>query len=76
MKLYKLFFQEVKKPTLSYIDRYDKIDRETGRLSIQVSKDKDDSLHKMMKFHRDKYKHYKNLILKKYQSRVKFQARK
>jgi len=76
MKLYKEFFLEVKRPTMSYVDRNDKIDRETGRLSVQVSKDKEDALHKRMVFHRDKYKQYKKQILDKYSSRVKAQARK
>jgi len=76
MKLYKLFFQEVKRPTMSYIDRKSKIDREVGRLTHQVSKDKQDSLYKRMEFYRKKYMDYKQQILKKYQSRVKAQARK
>jgi len=76
MKLFKQFFQEVKKPTTSYVTRNKKIDREVGRLSVQVSRDKEDSLHKRMKFHRDKYKYYKQQILNKYSSKVKAQARK
>ena len=75
MKLYKIFFQEVKRPTVSYIDRQDKINRETGRLVNQVSKDKQDALHKRMEFHRQKYLHYKQQLLDKYSSRVKAQAR-
>lgn len=76
MRLFKLFFQEVKRPTMSYIDRTDKINREVGRLSFQVSKDREDALHKKMEFHRDKYKLYKQQILDKYRSKVKAQARK
>jgi hypothetical protein len=76
MKLFKQFFLEVKKPTMTYIDRNDKIDREVGRLSVQVSRDKEDALHKKMKFHRDKYRLYKQQILDKYSSKVKSQARK
>lgn len=75
-KLYEQFFDEVKKPSMTYVDRNDKIDREVGRLSVQVSKDKEDSLHKMMKFHRDKYKLYKQKIMDKYRMKVKSQARK
>jgi hypothetical protein len=76
MKLFKLYFQEVKKPTMSYVPRSSKIDREVGRLSVQVSKDKEDALHRMMVFHRDKYKNYKKQIMDKYRSKVKSQARK
>jgi len=75
-KLYNQFFNEVKKPSMTYVDRNDKINREVGRLAFQVSKDKEDALHKKMKFHRDKYKLYKKLILDKYKSKVKSQARK
>jgi hypothetical protein len=76
MKLFKQFFQEVKKPTMSYVDRNAKIDREVGRLSVQVSRDKEDALHKKMKFHMNKYKIYKQQIMDKYKSKVKSQARK
>ena len=76
MKLFKQFFQEVKKPTMNYDKRDNKIEREVGRLAFQVSKDKEDALHKKMKFHRDKYKLYKQQILAKYSSKVKSQARK
>ncbi len=76
MKLFKQFFQEVKRPTTSYIDKGDKIDREVGRLSVQVSKDKEDAIHRKMKFHRDKYILYKKQIMDKYSTKVKSQARK
>jgi hypothetical protein len=75
-KLYEQFFNEVKKPSITYVDKNDKIDREVGRLSVQVSRDKEDALHKRMKFHRDKYKYYKKQIMDKYSSKVKSQARK
>jgi len=76
MKLFKHFFQEVKKPTMSYINRDNKIDRETGRLSFQVSKDKDDSLYRLMTLHRKKYEDYKQKLMDKYRSKVRSQARK
>ena len=76
MKLYEQFFDEVKRPTTSIIDKNNKIDREVGRLSVQVSKDKEDALHQKMKLHRDKYNYYKKQILAKYSSKVKSQARK
>ncbi len=76
MKMFKLYFQEVKRPTTSIIDRTDKIDRETGRLAVQVSKDNDDSLYKMMNLHRKKYEMYKKKLMDKYRSKVKSQARK
>lgn len=76
MKLYKQFFQEVKRASTSYVDRQDKINRDVGRLSTSVAKDVEDSLHKKMKFHRDKYEYYKQQIMNKYASRVKNQARK
>jgi hypothetical protein len=76
MKLFKQYFQEVKKPTMSYVTRNKKIDREVGRLSVQVSRDKEDALHRKMKFHRDKYKRFKQQILDKYSAKVKSQARK
>ena len=76
MKLYKLFFLEVKRPTTSYIGRNDKVDREVGRLTYQVAKDKQDAIFKKMEFHRDKYELYKQQLLNKYGSRVKSQARK
>ncbi len=75
-KLFKQYFLEVKRPTVSRIDRVSKIDREVGRLAVQVSKDKEDSLEKRMEFHRKKYKYYKQQIMNKYSSRVKSQARK
>ncbi len=71
-----MFFQEVKKPTMSFVDRNAKIKREVGRLSHQVSKDKDDSLYQRMEFHRKKYLEFKKKISAKYSSRVKSQARK
>lgn len=76
MKLYEMFFQEVKRPTTSYVDRNAKINRDIGRLSFQVSKDKEDSLHKKMEFYRKKYEDLKRQIITKYSSRVKNQARK
>jgi hypothetical protein len=76
MKLYEIFFDEVKRPTTSYINKNAKIDREIGRLSNQVAKDKEDSLQKRMEFHRNKYEYFKKQILLKYSSRVKNQARK
>jgi hypothetical protein len=76
MKLYEQFFQEVKRPTTSYVDREAKIKRDTGRLADQVAEDKEDSLHKRMEFHRQKYKEFKAKIMAKYSSRVKNQARK
>jgi hypothetical protein len=76
MKLYEMFFSEVKRPTTSYVDRVAKVDRETGRLAVQVSKDKEDSLYSKMNFYRTKYKELKNKIMNKYSSRVKTQARK
>jgi len=76
MKLFEQFFDEVKRPTTSIIGKDDKIDREVGRLSVQVSKDNEDALHKKMKFHRDKYQYFKKQILTKYKAKVKSQARK
>lgn len=76
MKMYETFFQEVKRATTSFINRKAKVDREVGRLAVQVSNDKDDSLNKKMEFHRKKYEDYKKQILSKYSSRVKNQARK
>lgn len=76
MKLYEIFFNEVKRPTTSYINKDAKINRDVGRLSIQVAKDKEDALQKRMAFHRRKYEDYKKQILSKYSSRVKNQARK
>ena len=76
VKLYKQFFIEVKKPTMSYVPRNSKIDREVGRLSNQVSRDNEDGIYKRMVYHRNKYKEFKAKILAKYKSRVKTQARK
>lgn len=76
MKLYEMFFREVKRPTTSYVNRDAKIGREVGRLSVQVSKDKKDSIYKKMEFYRKKYEDLKSQILSKYSSRVKTQARK
>lgn len=76
MKLYEMFFQEVKRPTTSYVDKNAKINRDIGRLSVQVADDKQDSIHKKMMFHKQKYEEYKKQILTKYSSRVKNQARK
>lgn len=76
MKLYEMFFREVKRPTTSYIDRPAKIDREIGRLSVQVADDNQDSIVKKMEFYRKKYEEFKQQVLNKYSSRVKSQARK
>lgn len=76
MKLYEMFFNEVKRPTTSYVNKAAKIDREVGRLSVQVAKDKKDSMHQRMRFYKQKYEELKKQILNKYSSRVKTQARK
>lgn len=76
MKMHEMFFNEVKRPTTSYVNRAAKVDREVGRLAVQVSRDKEDALHKKMEFYRKKYQDLKKQILTKYSSRVKNQARK
>ena len=76
MKLYELVLSEIKRTTTSKITRQSKIDRAVGSLSDDEAERKNDPNRDRMLFHLNKYKMYKDRVMKKYSSRVKSQARK
>lgn len=76
MKLYEIYLNEIKRPSQSRISRQGKINRDIGARSTNAAEKRNDPLYRRMLFFLNKYKEQKKLILKKYGSRVKSQARK
>jgi hypothetical protein len=65
---------ESKRTTVSKSTRKAKIARAIGSLSTSAAKKKNDPIYKMMMYHKDKYKKYKEQLMKKYSSRVRSKA--
>jgi len=71
-----LLQSEAKRTSRAVISRQTKIKKATGQLSSIEARKKNDPLYKRMKFYRDKYYYYRNLIHKKYSPRVRSKARR
>lgn len=67
---------EAKTTSQRKVTRGEKISRAIGNLAIQRAKKENDSLYKLYKKHKDKYKDLKAKLVKKYGPRVRSQARK
>lgn len=68
--------QEIKKRSVTSISRQTKIKRATGVMATTVARKKNDPLYKRMMFHKNKWKEYKEQLMKKYSARVRSLARK
>jgi len=67
---------EGKKTSISRTSRSTKIKRATGQLASVAARKKNDSLYRNMIKYRDLYYKYKEMIHKKYSSRVRSKARR
>lgn len=70
------FLYEGKRTSISKVTRKAKIARATGSLASSEARKKKDPLYKKMIFHKNKWKHYKAQVMKKYAPRVRSRARR
>lgn len=73
---YLAYLTDAKKTSISRITRNTKIKRATSQLASIQGRKKNDPTYKKMVFHRTQYYKYRDLLHRKYSSRVRSQARR
>jgi len=68
--------EKPKRTTRTSISRNTKIKRATGVLGTSMARNKNDPIYKRMIYFRDQYYKYREMIRKKYNPRVRSQARR
>lgn len=75
-ELYDEILNEAKRTSITKITRQSKINRAIGTLAAHEAKQQDDPLYRKMIYHKEKWKYFKEKLMKKYSNRVKTRARK
>lgn len=68
--------EEAKRTSRTTVSRQTKIKKATGQLSSSMARKRNDPLYQRMVKYRELYYKYRNMIHKKYSSRVRSQARR
>ena len=75
IELYNEILDEAKRTTVIKNTRQAKINRAVGALATSRARQKDDPIYKKMIYHKEKWKMYKDRLVRKYGNQVRSQAR-